>query len=90
MPIGFGLVLVGYSLVYVGVWRLRGDQRTIVNIVKGVGAPVLAPGTGSNSAAAVAQIGQNTAAARAQGLSSPTGQTRGGNKAQPGARGGKP
>ncbi len=39
MPIGFGLVLVGYTLVYVGVWRLRGDRRTIANIAKGVGAP---------------------------------------------------
>ena len=65
MPVGFALVLIGYSLTYVGVWRLRGDQRTLANIAKGVGAPVITS-PGSNSPAAVAAIGANTAAAVAK------------------------
>jgi hypothetical protein len=75
-------------LVGVFAWSL-----VLASLIKGdllaVGgqASYLAPGTGSNSASAQAQIKANTQAAVKQGKSSPTGQTRGagGEKAQPGA-----
>jgi len=32
VPVGLALVFGGYSLIYMGVWRMRGDQRTLADI----------------------------------------------------------
>jgi hypothetical protein len=41
LPVGFALVLVGYSGLYLSWWRFKGDRRTVPNILKGVGAPII-------------------------------------------------
>lgn len=54
LSIGFVVLLAGYSGVYVGVQRLRGDKRGIIDIWKGVGATTSSsssstPGSGTTA-----------------------------------------
>lgn len=51
LSVGFVVLLAGYSAVYVGVTRLRGDKRGVIDIWKGVGALNSNQGSSSSGSA---------------------------------------
>lgn len=57
LSIGFVVLLAGYSGVYVGVQRLRGDKRGIIDIWKGVGATTSSSSSSSSGGTSTTPTG---------------------------------